>query len=65
MLADAIGGDEATALAAMTDPAIKDRVRAETASAEARGVFGTPTFAMGDELYWGYDRLDFVARATA
>jgi len=26
-------------------------------------VFGVPTFAIGDELFWGQDRLDFVARA--
>ena len=26
------------------------------------GVFGAPTWALGDELFWGQDRLDFVAR---
>ena len=29
----------------------------------AAGVFGVPTFQIGDELFWGQDRLDFVARA--
>ena len=33
------------------------------AEAERRGIFGTPTYVVGDELFWGQDRLDFVARA--
>ncbi|MDR3471107.1 MAG: DsbA family protein [Devosia sp.] len=33
------------------------------AEAERRGVFGTPTYVVGNELFWGQDRLDFVARA--
>ena len=32
---------------------------------EGRGVFGAPTYAVGDELFWGQDRLDFVARKLA
>lgn len=35
------------------------------AEAERRGIFGTPTYVVGDELFWGQDRLDFVARALA
>jgi 2-hydroxychromene-2-carboxylate isomerase len=31
----------------------------------ARGVFGAPTYAIGDQLFWGQDRLDFVDRALA
>ncbi len=34
-----------------------------TAEGLARNVFGAPTFAIGDELFWGQDRLDFVAEA--
>lgn len=33
------------------------------AEAERRGIFGTPTYVVGDELFWGQDRLDFVALA--
>ena len=29
----------------------------------ARGVFGAPTYALNDELFWGQDRLDFLDRA--
>jgi len=65
LLADAIGANEATAVEAMTAPAIKDRLREATTQAEARGVFGTPTFFVGDEMFWGHDRFDYVARAAA
>jgi 2-hydroxychromene-2-carboxylate isomerase len=34
-----------------------------TEEAIARGVFGAPTYAIGDELFWGQDRLEFVERA--
>ena len=36
-----------------------------TQEAVARGVFGAPTFACRDELFWGQDRLDFLDRALA
>ena len=37
---------------------IKERLKANTAEALARGVTGIPTVAIGDELFWGDDRLD-------
>lgn len=64
ILAEALGSSEATALEAMADPAIKTRLRDATAAAEARGVFGVPTFFVGDEMFWGHDRFDYVARAA-
>jgi 2-hydroxychromene-2-carboxylate isomerase len=33
--------------------------------AEDRGIFGTPTYVVANELFWGQDRLDFVAEAIA
>ena len=36
-----------------------------TQEALTRQVFGAPTFALGDELFWGQDRLDFLDRALA
>lgn len=32
----------------------------ENLQAQARGVFGTPTFIIDDEMYWGNDRIDFL-----
>jgi 2-hydroxychromene-2-carboxylate isomerase len=36
----------------------KLRLRAQTEEAAARGIFGAPTFFVGDEMFWGNDRLD-------
>jgi 2-hydroxychromene-2-carboxylate isomerase len=44
------------------DPAIAERYRACTAEALALGVFGAPSYVIDGEIYWGQDRLDFVAR---
>ncbi|MEZ4281527.1 MAG: 2-hydroxychromene-2-carboxylate isomerase [Myxococcota bacterium] len=41
--------------AATGDPAVKQRLHDNTAEAIARGVFGVPTFACQDELFWGDD----------
>jgi 2-hydroxychromene-2-carboxylate isomerase len=55
--------DEVFALA--NAPEAKDKLKANTEEAVARGVFGAPTFFVGDEMFWGQDRLDFVAQALA
>jgi 2-hydroxychromene-2-carboxylate isomerase len=64
ILADALGSSEATAVEAMSVPTVKERLRDATTAAEARGVFGVPTFFVGDEMFWGHDRFDYVARAV-
>jgi 2-hydroxychromene-2-carboxylate isomerase len=46
-------------------PAAKAQFDAYTQEALTRGVFGAPTYACGDELFWGQDRLDFLERALA
>ena len=47
----------------VNDATVKERLRQQTEEAVARGVFGAPTFFVGDEMFWGQDRLDFVAAA--
>lgn len=42
------------------DPAVKAELIANTDAAVALGIFGTPTFFIGREMYFGQDRLDFV-----
>ena len=42
-------------------PEIKARLRELTTEAIDSGVFGVPTFALGDELFWGHDRLAQLA----
>jgi 2-hydroxychromene-2-carboxylate isomerase len=39
------------------------KLDAETQEAAERGVFGAPTMFVGDDLFFGNDRLDFVAEA--
>ncbi len=48
-------------LKAIETRSVKDRLRAATEQAAARGVVGVPTLAVGDELYWGDDRLEEAA----
>jgi len=48
---------EAVMARAQTQP-IKDRLRANTEAAIAAGVYGAPAFTVGDELFWGNDRLE-------
>ena len=47
-------------------PEVKDALRRSTDEALARGVFGVPTLAIGDELFWGADAtamaMDYVAQ---
>jgi 2-hydroxychromene-2-carboxylate isomerase len=52
-------------LAAADGEAAQSEYQANTHAAIEHGVFGMPTFVIGDELFWGQDRLDFVARALA
>jgi 2-hydroxychromene-2-carboxylate isomerase len=54
---------EIMALAA--DPEVKQALIKSTDEAIARGVFGAPTFFVGDEMFWGQDRMDAVAEALA
>jgi 2-hydroxychromene-2-carboxylate isomerase len=42
---------------------IKGKLKANTAEAEKRGAFGAPTFFVGDEMFFGNDRLHFVKAA--
>ena len=61
----AIGQDSA---ALIRDPQPQEIVAEwedNLAEAERRGIFGTPTYVVGDELFWGQDRLDFVERKLA
>jgi len=47
-------------LQGIADPEVKARLLANTEQAVARGVFGSPSFFVGDEHYFGKDRLEDV-----
>ncbi len=53
-----LGVDADAALAAAHAPQNKERLKTQTAEATARGIFGAPSFLVGDELFWGNDRLE-------
>ena len=61
-VAAGIGLDRAALGHAIESQAVKDALRDEVDAALERGVFGSPTVALGDELFWGNDRLDMVDR---
>jgi 2-hydroxychromene-2-carboxylate isomerase len=57
------GFDAQALVAAAGEQTTKDALKAATQKAVDRGVFGAPTFFVGDQMYWGQDRMDFVREA--
>ncbi len=60
--AAALAAALSVSLDAASDSAVKDRLRSNTEAAVAAGVYGVPTLAIGDELFWGLDAMP-MARA--
>ncbi len=58
-------GLAAQRLADSSLPAVQARYDMNTQQAIAVGVFGSPSYVIGGELFWGQDRLDFVERRLA
>lgn len=57
------GFDAQPLVALASEQATKDALKAATQAAVDRGVFGAPTFFVGDQMFWGQDRMDFVREA--
>jgi 2-hydroxychromene-2-carboxylate isomerase len=57
------GFDPAEFAALVADPEVKAGLIATTEEAVARGVFGAPTFFVGEQMFFGQDRLEFVREA--
>jgi 2-hydroxychromene-2-carboxylate isomerase len=53
-----IGQDPARVMALASSETIKQALAAETDAARAMGIFGSPSFTVGRELFWGDDRLE-------
>jgi len=62
-IAVAAGLDADALLAALEEPDIKAALKANTEEAVTRGAFGAPTMFVGDEMFFGNDRLPFVKAA--
>lgn len=56
-IATSLGLDAQPLLEATADETVKTKLKAITGEAMDRGVFGAPTFLVGDEMFWGGDRL--------
>jgi 2-hydroxychromene-2-carboxylate isomerase len=54
------GFDAAALLARTQEPEVKDRLLNNTQASVERGTFGSPTFFVGDEIFFGKDRLGDV-----
>ena len=60
-----IGHDPDTLLKLAEDPRWAEMRIADTKAALDRGVFGAPSYVIGDDIYWGQDRLEFVEHRLA
>jgi 2-hydroxychromene-2-carboxylate isomerase len=57
------GLDPAALAAAMAEPAVKDQLKANTEELARRGGFGSPTFFIGGDMYFGNDRMPLIRAA--
>jgi 2-hydroxychromene-2-carboxylate isomerase len=64
-VAEALGVDADRFAALSESDEVRQELIAETDGGLARGVFGAPTFVVGQEIFWGKDRMDFIDEALA
>ena len=57
------GLDAPATFSRIAQQAIKNELKANTEEAVARGAFGAPTFFVGDKMFFGNDRFDFIEKA--
>ena len=57
------GANPDEVLAGASAPGAKEALKAATGEAVGRGVFAAPMFFVGEEMFWGNDRLHFVEEA--
>ncbi len=62
---DAAGLDPARAVARIGQAGVKQALIENTESAVARGAFGAPSIFIGEQMFFGCDRMDYVERALA
>ena len=62
-IVNAAGLDVEELQADMSDQSVKDELKANTDEAVERGAFGAPTFFVGEQMFFGNDRFDFIRKA--
>lgn len=60
-----VGLDPAQVMTLGGEPRWTEMRAADAQAALARGVFGAPSYVIGEDLFWGQDRLEFVERRLA
>ncbi|HEY1931523.1 MAG TPA: 2-hydroxychromene-2-carboxylate isomerase [Acetobacteraceae bacterium] len=60
-----VGLDPDAVMQLGADPKWTEMRKRDTQAALDRGVFGAPSYVIGDEVFWGQDRLEFVQRRLA
>lgn len=65
VVARELGWDAATFLAYVNSSDARREYRESQRQAHERGVFGAPMMAVGDEMFWGNDRFDFLEEHLA
>jgi 2-hydroxychromene-2-carboxylate isomerase len=60
-----VGLDADNVMKLGSDPKWAERRIADTQAALDRNVFGAPSYVVGDDIFWGQDRLEFVQRRLA
>ena len=60
-----VGKDPEVVLPLATSQENKNALKAQTISAISRGIFGSPSFVAGEELFWGDDRLEEAMETAA
>lgn len=64
-VARSMGWDGAEFLGFIESPEAHERHALDNREAQARGVFGAPTMMLGDQMWWGNDRLGFLEEHLA
>jgi 2-hydroxychromene-2-carboxylate isomerase len=59
-IATELGVDQAEFAQFVESDEIRNELIAETDRGLEQGVFGVPTFSVGDETFWGKDRMEFI-----
>ena len=62
-ICQSMGVDGAEFLAGIAQPAIKEQLKSNTEEVIRRGGFGSPTLFLGDDMYFGNDRLVLLRAA--
>jgi len=55
---NSLGLDAVSIIAQAKSQKSKDKLRAQTQLATDKGIFGAPSFVIGEEIFWGNDRLE-------